>query len=426
MFENFLKNPFRSEVIRNSSILISGNVLGLGLSFLIMPLLSRLYSEADFGVFALMMSLTGILSILSTGKYEEAFVLTRDQREASVLFGFLFRLLAVIGLSLFLALLFFRDSCLSLLNMEALNAYWYMIPVFTVLLASFNILTNLANKVKQYKAIASSNFLLNLLNAFSKAGAYFVIPNAGGLFAGQVVGQLVACFSFYRLREYLKDGLFAGKRQIVAIARRYKDFPLYNMPRGFLNSFSVNLPFLVLTGIFGETLLGLFFMGFNVTFRPVLLISNSIYQVLYEKTARLKNEKMKISGIINLYWKRSLLYMIPCFLIAFAIGPWFFGFVFGAEWEASGTYFRYILPWMFGILITTPMGFLPLLFNRQRTAMVIEIFYFISRAIALFIGIRMDDFNLCILLFSAVGLLFMGITLFWYKRIIRQYEHRLV
>lgn len=425
MPKRFLNNIFQSELIRNSSILISGNVIGMGATFLVMPVLSRLYSDSDFGIFALMMSLTGILSFVATGKYEEAFVLTKDKDETSALLGFVSRLLIAISIILFLILLFFRETCLGFFNMEALEAYWWQIPIFTLLLGAFNILSNLANKTKQYKSIATANLLLNILNSLSKVAAYFLIPNAGGLLAGQINGQLLACLAFVKLKGYIRKAFYSGKQQMIEIARKYKDFPLYNMPRGALNSFSMNLPFLILTGIFGEARLGLFFIGFNITFRPISLVSNSIYQVLYEKVAGLKQENMKISHIINSLWKSTTLYLSPCFLIAFIIAPWLFKFVFGAEWEESGTYFRYILPWMFGILITTPIGFLPLLFNRQRKAMIIEVSYFICRIASLLIGIYAEDFNLCILLFSLTGLLFMAINFFWYTSLIRKYEHHL-
>lgn len=419
-------NPIRhSELIRNSSLLISGNVLGMGVSFLIMPVLSRLYSDADFGVFALMMSLTGILSLVATGKYEEALVLTKDKEEATHLLGFLMRLLSGSALLLFLFFLFFREPTLSWVNMEVLIDYWWLIPLFVFLLGLYTILTNLANKVKHYKAMASAGLLLNLLNALSKVAAYFAMPFAGGLFAGQLSGQLLACFPFYKLRGYLTKALSTRREQRRAAARKYRDFPVYNLPRGVLNSFSMNLPYLLLTGIFGEAKLGLFFMGFNITFRPISLISNSVYQVLYEKVVGMKQQQQRISPIIYTYWKQTLLYITPCFLLAFALAPWLFKIIFGAEWEESGTYFRYILPWMLGVLVATPMGFLPLLFERQRTAMLLEGAYFLSRIAALAVGIYLHDFNLCILSFSLVGLFFMVITLVWYRSLVREYERQL-
>lgn len=418
----FLYNIRNSELVRNSSLLISGNVLGMGASFLIMPLLSRLYSDADFGLFALMMSLTGILSLVATGKYEEAFVLTKRNDEATHLLSFLMLLQLLAGVGLFLLLLFFRAPILELVNMEALMPYWWLIPLIVVLLGVYNILSSLANKVKHYKSIASAGLLLNLLNAVAKVAAFFVLPHAGGLFAGQMSGQLLACLPFYKLSLFLRDMFSVKYRQLKAVALRYRDFPVYNMPQSVLNSFSMNLPYLVLGGFFGEAKLGLFFMGFNIIFRPITLISNSIYQVMYEKVNGMIREKTAISPIIYGFWKKTVFYMTPCFLLVFLLAPWLFKVVFGAEWEESGHYFRYILPWMLGMLVSMPTGFLPLLFNRQRTAMILSISYFACRIAALAVGIWLQDFNLCILSFSLVGLLFMVITLIWYRSLVKRYE----
>ena len=423
MRKNWLKNIFSSELIRNSSILVSGNAVGQAVALLVYPILSRIYSDADFGVFALFSSVVGILCILSTGKYEEAFVLTKDKKESTALLGFLFRLLFGFCAILFLFLFFFRSASFSLLNMESLTDYWYMIPLTIFATGIFATLGGVSNKEKRYKIIASSNVTFNLLSSALRIGLRYITPNAMGLISGQLIAQVLSCFSFYKLKSNIQNAILKVKwREMLECAKRFIAFPKYNLPQNFINYFSTNLPFFFLAGIFGEAKLGLFFLAFNVSFRPINLLSASMYQVLFEKATSLTYEKQKISFLFNVYWKNNFLFILPFFILAFLLAPLLFKFIFGTEWEESGNYFRYILPWMFIVLCTSPMGFLPLLFNKQKIAMWFEVAYFLIRCLGLYIGIYLNSFNLAILLFSAVGFIFLVVKLIWFKYLIKQYD----
>ncbi|MDR1368541.1 MAG: oligosaccharide flippase family protein [Dysgonamonadaceae bacterium] len=417
---------FKSEFIRNSAVLTSGNIAGQAVALLIYPLLSRLYSKEDFGIFALFMSLTGILNILATGKYEEAFLLTSDRKESSSLLNFSFRILSFVCLGIFIILLFWGETCFTLLRMQTLMPYWYCIPVFVFLSGFFILLTYAANREKYYKVIASSNLFLNIITSALKIGCKYLATGVTGLISGQIAGQFFACFPFYKIKSNIKEALRSDWKNAKTTGIRYQTFPKFTMPRHLINSFSFNLPFFLLTGIFGEAKSGLFFLALTVFFRPINLISNSLYQVFYENCARLKEDGGKISTKINTYQKYCLLSITPLFIITYIFSTILFKCVFGQEWEESGIYFRYILPWMFMVLLTAPMNFLPLLFNKQSKHMALEVVCFFVRYASLYIGIYYKNFDLSIILFGATGFLFTLISQIWYHSLIINYEKKIL
>ena len=78
-----LKSDYlRSEFFRNALTLISGTTIAQFVAILLTPILSRIYSTEDFGELSLFMSITGILSVVSTMRYEMAVILPEKDEDA--------------------------------------------------------------------------------------------------------------------------------------------------------------------------------------------------------------------------------------------------------------------------------------------------------------------------------------------------------
>jgi O-antigen/teichoic acid export membrane protein len=125
------------------------------------------------------------------------------------------------------------------------------------------------------------------------------------------------------------------------------------------------------------------------------------------------------------YWKNLCLYILPCFVIAFCIARPFFSFVFGESWKASGVYFQYILPWMFMMMMVSPINFLPIVFGKQKELLFLEGFFLILRFSALYLGVATNNFQTSIVLFSTVGFFFSLVLFFWFYSLIKAYEKRI-
>ena len=74
---------FSADFAKNALTLVSGSVVGQAIALLIYPLLTRLFSTEDLGVYATWLSVVDVLVLLSTGRYESGIMLSRDKSEAS-------------------------------------------------------------------------------------------------------------------------------------------------------------------------------------------------------------------------------------------------------------------------------------------------------------------------------------------------------
>src|SRR5664280_2838329 len=89
----------RSELLKNTSILISGTALAQLIPILLQPILRRYYTPDIFGAYSVYFSIVGILAIVSSFKYELAIILPRTDKEAANIFFLSALILSLIHIS---------------------------------------------------------------------------------------------------------------------------------------------------------------------------------------------------------------------------------------------------------------------------------------------------------------------------------------
>ena len=78
--KTFIEEIKSSEFFNNVFILSSGTALAQLIPVMIAPILSRIYSPEEFGRLALYLAIIQILGSLSTGRYELAILLPKEEK----------------------------------------------------------------------------------------------------------------------------------------------------------------------------------------------------------------------------------------------------------------------------------------------------------------------------------------------------------
>lgn len=403
------KLSLKNEIVRNCTTLLSGTAVAQCITFLAYPVIARLYSSEDFGLYTTILSYIDILVILSTARYEQAIMITKDPKEIAAIVKLCRRL--CLGVTALITI----ATCIILLFNEASKPD--MLILFIPLLVFFNgqyrIYLLLFNKYKEFKQIAFSDISTNLSGTVLKIALGIVGLFRVGLPIATVLGRIVGNIN-YRLRMRKISLPQPDKGTIKAMIKKHRNFPLYSMPKDFINSFSANLPFTLLAIYFDEASIGLFAMAFTFTFRPMNLVNSAYERVLYERisTKHLNHEPI-VKDIVR-FFGYNYAVLTPLFVIAFIFARPILTFILGAEWATSATYFRYMLPWIYVMLISSSISFIPNIFGTQRTEAVMYLILFIVRLAVLAIGIGLHSFGLSILLFCITGTLFSIILTIWY------------
>lgn len=405
-------------------MLLSTSSLAQVISFAVYPLLTRLYTPEDFGVVNVLLSIVGLLAILSTGRYEPALVLERDDKSAKSLF----QLIVLLNLVLFavgqLVFTLFAHPIASLFHTAGNMERWLpLIPLMVLMAGLWQCLNNYCVRQKRFKVIGE----YNMVKSTSNAGLKLAFGYAGMLRSGLVVSTIIAYFSalflsFVRMRDQLK-GLFAiDKSKMKAMAVKYANFPKFELPNAVSNMLAGNLPMLLLPFFFGMDQIGMFSLALTLGFCPVGLFTGSMDQVLYKNMVEKYHGHQSLMPAVSKFCKSTALGLLPFFVLFFFIAEWFFTVLFGAEWTQAGVYFKIMLPWLFMVTLTASLTSIPKIFFKQRTAMLIEFTYIFFRIAALFVGVWKHDFTLAVICFSAVSAIMVTVQLVWYFSLIKHHE----
>ncbi|MBU8880791.1 oligosaccharide flippase family protein [Bacillus sp. FJAT-29790] len=397
---NKLMNMFSvGEFSRNIFVLLTGSILSQAIPIAVSPIITRLYSPKEFGVFALYVSIFSIISVVATARYELAIMLPDNEEDAVNLFGLSIVIASIISLISLVIVMLFHSKIVGLLNEPDISSLLYFIPLSILCTGVYQALTYWANRRKQYKRMTASKInqsgltaLCNLL--FGSTGVKF-----SGLIGSLIIGQLLATGIFAR-QLWKEDHPYKNllnKEQMIKNAKKYKDFPKINSFHAFLDMIKENGVVFIIASIFGSTILGYYSFTMRMLKLPAGLISSSVSQVIYQKSTEIYNS----NGDLQIFIRKTMillaLFGTPVFLIIILFAPMLFEWTFGESWREAGVYAQLISPWMLANFVVSPTSHIPIILNRQKTAFylsvtfnlfVLVIFFIISKVVQhIYIGL---------------------------------------
>ena len=415
--------PEMNSIVRDSAKLLTANVVAQAIGLLVYPILTRLYSPDDFGLLNLFMSIGGVLVLLSTAEYQYAIVLPKDENKARSVFQV--ALLVLLGVTCLVALSIpFSRPIASLFKAADLARWWWLMPIYVAALGGWNVMNYYYIRQSRFTRISSYWVSQSVVNAGAKLSFGCLGWLNGGLILGATLGPV--CTMAYHVltdwRKRLRNWFVIDGSLNLEMARAYRNFPCFSLPKSLVNMVSTNLPTFMLVPVFGLERIGYWALAIMVSFQPINIIARSIYQVLYQKVAENVQQGMSIWRIIwNYTWKMGLATIAGlAFLYAFI--PWLVTTLFGAQWASCASLIRYLYPVLALTVLSAVLCFLPDIFGRQRGAFILEVINLGLLVAALLLGIHLADFQRSIMLYSLAETLYILIQLGWFARLISRYE----
>jgi O-antigen/teichoic acid export membrane protein len=354
---------------------MTGTTIAQAIPIAISPILTRLYTPEDFGMFALYMSVASVISVVATGRYELAIMLPKKDEDAinivalSILISFFVSFMAL------LIVFSFNAQITSLLGNPEISSWLYFIPLSVFLTGVYQSFNYWSNRKKEYKRLATSRVIQSGATATTNLGMGFGGFGSSGLILGGVLGQGVATAFLGRLviKEDIKVFQKIKKLKIFALGKRYKKLPIFNLPNALIDSFRLSGIMILIAKFFTTATLGQFSLAWKMVQIPMSLIGASLSQVFFQKVASAK--KSDLNSLIKRYLTKALLVSTPIFLIIYFFATDIFIVVFGENWKLAGEVASIMSPWLLLNFLTTPMANIFIILNRQEIVLIVSIFY---------------------------------------------------
>lgn len=412
----FLKNHKDTAFLRNIMTLMTGSFIAQSIPIAISPILTRLYTPEEFGVLALFVTISTILSVVVTARYEQAILLPEKEEEA-ISIAKLCLLIALLLSVVFLILIsIFHDWIVQVLNEPRLSFWLFFIPVVTFCVGVYNALNYYYVRQKKFKMIATSDIYkstslgsLQLLLGALKGGVL-------GLMFGKIVSVIVAPIYLWKKAIFpLEKPSFL---ELKVVAQRYAGFPKYIMWGSLFNNLANHSIQLLIPVFYSTNLLGFFALVYRVLGAPFAFISHSVGQVFIEEAIREKNIYGHAKSIVKKVFLQLLILSVIGFGGAYFILEDLFAFMFGEEWRLAGVYAQYLLPFFMIKFIVSPLTNIHAVFEVLKLSFALQLLLlFLSLSCILYAHFTDLGFDMFLMLFSGVLSLFYLVRLYIIWRI---------
>ncbi len=409
----------KSEFSRNVLTLMTGTTIAQAIPIAISPILTRLYTPEDFGIFALYISIALLFATTATGRYELAIMLPRKESDsANILFLSLLITLVITLLTLFIVL-FFNQEITDILGNQEISSWLYFIPFTVFFMGLYQSLNYWSNRKKEYKRLAISRVVQSGVTGGANLGMGGLQFGASGLIVGNIIGQSLSTFYLFR-HVYKEDSrlikLF-NRLKIVALLKKYKKLPLLNLPNVLIDNFRLSGINILIAKFFTTATLGQFALAWKMVQTPMSVIGKSLSQVFFQKIASVKRHELY--GIIKKFIVKASLVALPIFLVIYFFSVDIFSFVFGENWSLAGESASIMSPWLFLNFLTSPLSQIFIILNRQEIMLIFSLFYMATPLGILYLFQDLafiDVLTMVTISMSIMLLIFIGMVLFYAKR----------
>lgn len=394
----------KSDFLKNVLVVMSGTTMAQILSLALSPVISRLYSPADFGIFGSFIAVLGIIAAGITLGYDQALMLPRQKDDA-------FGLFAISCLSCLSAVAVGLAVCLvapgRVLNfMKAPSAWLLALLVMGILSSGFSqAFQGWCVRSKAFKNTSASQVVRSLSVNGAQIGLGFQKGGSLALAFAVILGDLLATLSLARIviRDFKAQWSGLRWQRLWRLAKDYHDFPLYSASTNVINSLSLGLPVFLLTHYYGIAVAGAYAFGIRLIQAPMGLVLTALRQVLYQKAAETHNEGGRL---FPLYSKiTGGLLAVGCLpaLVLLIWAPPIFSWVFGAQWQTAGVFAQSLVVWLLFVFCNVPSVLFGRILRLQRLMFFFDQAMLIARALALILGGMYLSAPRTVLVFSLVG-----------------------
>jgi O-antigen/teichoic acid export membrane protein len=427
-FNQVVGKLLKSEFNRNVLTLMTGTTIAQAIPIAITPILTRIYTPEDFGVFALFMAIASIFGTIVNGRYELAIMLPQKDEDAINIFALGFIIAFVISLILLILVLVFNNYFVNLLGNKEIGVWLFFIPITVFLVGLWKLLNCFNIRKKQYKDIAKATIIKTIVLSTVQLSIGLIKSGVTGLISGQIISQLFANTKL--LSNIIKDKVLISKIskvKIISLAKKYQDFPKHNAPAALSDSAALELPSILLPKLFGMAMSGYFFLAHKMIAIPSALIGKSIEGVFFQEMSAKKNMRFKCWPFFIKTVKHLFFIGLPISFFIALFGPYLFQIVFGDQWKVSGEIAPYLaIIFLFTFVVSTVSSVFSVSGYIKRGAFWKHLYLITSLSIfafSMFVGLKFFEF---LFLFTIHEIVLYLIYFYLIAKTVRQMDERII
>ncbi|MBI1944978.1 MAG: lipopolysaccharide biosynthesis protein [Deltaproteobacteria bacterium] len=340
-----------SRFTKNIAQLVGGNAASQVVVFGATPLLTRLFSPEDFGVYAVFSGSNAVLAALFTLKYDLAILLPKEDVEARGITRLMLYVAATLAGAVALGLVAWGAA------LHALPPWQYLfLPASGLLAALVAAFQQWSARAADYRRYSKSLLVAALVMATTSCALGVALPvTAAGLPLGFVLGQAAAvAYLWLAVRPRL---VAPHVEDLRGVAGDYRRFPLFVLPSALLALLATSVPPWLVERMFSLHDAGQYALAARMLITPSALVGFAIAEAFRaELMARLHRREAVTRWVLATLGKSVVVATIALAALA-AVAPYAFGLVFGEAFRPAGELLLLLAPAALAQFVLLPMSF---------------------------------------------------------------------
>ncbi len=372
-----IRGATRSGQFRNVLLLVGGAAAGQLLVIITLPLMTRLYTPAAFGIAAVFTSIIVPLNAVASFRYELAIPIPASNEKAIDLLSASLTIVAVNAILLGITVAVIGRRLVDAAGVPEVGPYLWVLPVAFIGGGLYGALTYYAIRHKAFREIAGTRVSQGSGQVIVQSALGFAGWGPGGLVAGITARFWAGMVTMFRvtLRRVRPRQLFDSTKRFWTTVIEFRRFPLLTGNATFIQLLLQHIPALMVAIIYGPVVAGLLSLSLRLLEAPINMISKSTAQVYFSAASDLAHENP--AGLKRLYTRTvgtAALLAAPILLIVLLPAPWTFPFLFGDEWRDAGVYIQVLSVMFFlGFLAKTVGPETLTVVHKQGLHLIIEL-----------------------------------------------------
>jgi O-antigen/teichoic acid export membrane protein len=328
-----LGGPFARRFVALSGLTAAGQ-----LSFLAaLPVLSRQYTPADFGVFAVYLAIVNLAGPLMSLKFDSALYAARSREEAAQTLVLALLSVCVMTALSFAGIWIARDALAGRIG-AADNVVVYLLPLGMLLSGGWSISSAWTVRCEASATLGVARFVQPFLMTVIQLAAGAVEPSGTTLLVAHLCSHVVYT-SFIALREIGRADLVAMRAttlsQILALATRNRKFPMFALPAQ-LSSLSVsNLPPMLLSFFYGASIAGHYGVAYRLVVAPLTIASMPLGAIFIGNLVRARTQMERGPLVRKVFLLNLAMVGAPVVILGVLATP-MAPLALGANWALTG------------------------------------------------------------------------------------------
>ena len=350
-----------------------GSVFGQAPFVLVAPLITRLYSPAEIGIYGLALAFVGITAQVAGLRFELAAISARDSDEARALL--LLSALAITPVTCLCTALLCGLKLYHVGSYDALS--WAMVAISGATIAAaggYSTLRCWLVRRQRFGLVASSLTLQGVVRA-----GIAVLAFGGGatlLMVAELVARLGAVWLMVR-GSGLSGALarmHMTRSTLARQAQKFWKYPVLLGPSALIDAAASALPVPILASCYGLAAAGKFALVQRLMLLPAALIVGSVGDVFHAHAAQLAGQRPGTIGkFLAVTAGRLLLFALVVYVPLALVAPFTAGWVFGPQWADAGPMIAALAPLCIAQTVVGPISRGLLLSGREERKLFADI-----------------------------------------------------